>query len=42
MFHLSWQEIRIKDKKVSKYSARGSSSSEVGSVKTYVEKVTVS
>ena len=34
--------FRLTDKKVSKYIVRGCSSSEVGSVLTYVEKVTTS
>ena len=38
LFHLRWKEPRLVDKKVSKYFMRVCSSSEVGSVKTYVEK----
>ena len=42
LFRLRWKETRLTDKKVSKSFVRGYSSSEVGSVKTCVEKVTTS
>ena len=37
LFHLKWKETRLTDKKVSKYFVSGYSSSEVGSVKSYLE-----
>ena len=43
LFHLLRKETRLIDKKnTSKYFVRGCSSSEVGSVLTYVERVTTS
>ena len=40
LFHLRWKETRLIGKKVSKYLVKDCPSFEVGSVKTYVEKVT--
>ena len=42
LFHLQLKETRLTNKKVSKNFVRDGSSSKVGSVQTYVEKVTTS